>query len=62
MNLRTTTIGAYQKSEYVKLQDWFDDPDAPDPTVGWVEAMDAQAPRSFPRERLATHSKPPTVP
>ncbi len=30
MSLRTTTIGAYPKPEYVTVPDWFKDPDGPD--------------------------------
>ncbi len=41
MSLRTTTIGAYPKPDYVKLPDWFDDLDSPDPTAGWAEALNA---------------------
>ena len=44
MTLRTTTIGAYPKPEYVQLPDWFqgpEGPDAADPTRGWAGAMAA---------------------
>ena len=41
MSLRTTTIGAYPKPDYVKHPDWFDDLDSPDPTAGWAEALNA---------------------
>ncbi len=42
MPLKTTTIGAYPKPDYVKLPDWFglDGPDTATPTRGWREAMD----------------------
>ena len=39
--MRTTTIGAYPKPDYVPLPDWFRAPertDTPDPTRGWAEA------------------------
>ncbi|MCH9672019.1 MAG: cobalamin-independent methionine synthase II family protein [Gammaproteobacteria bacterium] len=44
MALRTTTIGAFPKPEYVRLPDWFtieDGPDSADPTEGWAAAMRA---------------------
>lgn len=42
MPLKTTTIGAYPKPDYVTLPDWFglDGPDTSTPTRGWREAMD----------------------
>ena len=39
MPLTTTTIGAFPKLDYVKLPDWFADMSAPNPTVGWAEAL-----------------------
>ena len=39
MALKTTCIGAYPKSDYVTLPDWFDDLDTANPTLGWAEAM-----------------------
>ena len=47
MSLKTTTIGAYPKPEYVRLPDWFsipDGPDSADPTATWAEAMKALGP------------------
>ena len=41
MGLTTTCIGAYPKPAYLALPDWFDDLDKPDPTGGWLEAMQA---------------------
>jgi len=41
MSLKTTTIGAFPKPDYVTLPDWFDNPDKADPTAGWAEAMAA---------------------
>jgi 5-methyltetrahydropteroyltriglutamate--homocysteine methyltransferase len=43
MPLRTTTIGAYPKPDFVSLPDWFglEGPDTSTPTKGWQEAMDA---------------------
>ncbi len=41
MALKTTTIGAHPKPEYVKLPDWFGDCDTDDPTRGWAEALSA---------------------
>jgi len=42
MKLRTTTIGAYPKPEYVALPDWFGaaaGPDTEHPTEEWSEAL-----------------------
>ena len=42
MALQTTCIGAYPKPDYVKLPDWFNNPDGPDtsdPTAQWEKAM-----------------------
>ena len=44
MPIRTTTIGAYPKPEYLNLPDWFDDPEGTDtqsPTNRWADAVDA---------------------
>ncbi|MCH2181627.1 MAG: hypothetical protein MK108_06435 [Mariniblastus sp.] len=41
MGLITTCIGAYPKPDYLALPDWFDDLDKPDPTGGWLEALQA---------------------
>jgi 5-methyltetrahydropteroyltriglutamate--homocysteine methyltransferase len=46
MKLRSTTIGAYPKPEYVTLPDWFDDLDKPNPTEGWAEALQAMGPEA----------------
>jgi 5-methyltetrahydropteroyltriglutamate--homocysteine methyltransferase len=40
--VKTTCIGAYPKPDYVKLPDWFNNPDGPDtsdPTALWEKAM-----------------------
>ena len=42
MSLKTTTIGAYPKPDYVRLPDWFknsDGPDCAEPTRGWATAL-----------------------
>lgn len=42
MALKTTCIGAYPKPDYVRLPDWFNNPDGPDtsdPTALWEKAM-----------------------
>ena len=42
MPIRTTTIGAYPKPDYVRLPDWFTvegGPDTSDPTRAWASAM-----------------------
>ena len=42
MPLKTTCIGAYPKPDFVKLPDWFNNPDGPDtaePTASWEKAM-----------------------
>jgi 5-methyltetrahydropteroyltriglutamate--homocysteine methyltransferase len=42
MALKTTCIGAYPKPDFVKLPDWFNNPDGPDtsdPTALWEKAM-----------------------
>lgn len=47
MPLVTTCIGAYPKPEFVKLPDWFNNPDGPDtsdPTGSWEQAMAALGP------------------
>ena len=47
MPLLTTTIGAYPKPDYVKLPDWFNDPEGPDtgsPTERWEKALQALGP------------------
>ncbi|MDX1512752.1 MAG: cobalamin-independent methionine synthase II family protein [Gammaproteobacteria bacterium] len=47
MPLLTTTIGAYPKPDYVKLPDWFNDPEGPDtgtPTERWQQALEALGP------------------
>ncbi len=41
MTLRTTTIGAFPKPQFVTLPDWFDNPDKANPTAGWAEAIEA---------------------
>ncbi len=44
MSLRTTTIGAYPKPDYVTVPDWFKGPAGPDntdPTGSWAEAVAA---------------------
>lgn len=44
MALLTTTIGAYPKPGYMRLPDWFNQPDGPDsadPTGTWAAAMTA---------------------
>ena len=44
MSLLTTTIGAWPKPDYVRLPDWFRNPEGPDavnPTHGWIDAMRA---------------------
>jgi 5-methyltetrahydropteroyltriglutamate--homocysteine methyltransferase len=43
MALRTTTIGAFPKPDYLKLPDWFNDPEGTNsqaPTSRWAAAMD----------------------
>ena len=47
MALLTTTIGAYPKPGYVKLPDWFNNPEGPDtsnPTESWHKAIEALGP------------------
>jgi 5-methyltetrahydropteroyltriglutamate--homocysteine methyltransferase len=42
VTIKTTCIGAYPKPDYVKLPDWFNNPDGPDnsdPTALWEKAM-----------------------
>jgi len=42
VTITTTCIGAYPKPDYVKLPDWFNNPDGPDtadPTASWEKAM-----------------------
>jgi len=39
--IKTTTIGAWPKPAYVTVPDWFTNPDTPDPTAGWAEAVAA---------------------
>jgi 5-methyltetrahydropteroyltriglutamate--homocysteine methyltransferase len=49
MALLTTTIGAYPKPDYVKLPDWFNNPDGPDtanPTQCWDKALEALGPQA----------------
>ncbi len=41
MTIKTTTIGAYPKPDFVHVPDWFTNPDTPDPTAGWAEAVEA---------------------
>lgn len=44
MKLTTTCIGAFPKPAYVRLPDWFNQPEGPDtanPTAGWAGAMAA---------------------
>lgn len=44
MKITTTCIGAYPKPNYLKLPDWFNNPDGPDaenPTQGWQAAIEA---------------------
>ncbi len=41
MAIATTTIGAYPKPNFVKVPDWFRNPDTADPTAGWAEAVAA---------------------
>ncbi len=41
MPLLTTTIGAWPKPDFVTVPDWFENPDTPDPTAGWAEAVAA---------------------
>ena len=41
MAITTTTIGAYPKPDFVQVPDWFHNPDTPDPTAGWAEAVAA---------------------
>ncbi len=55
--MRTTTIGAYPKPDYVPLPDWFRAPqrtDTPDPTRGWAEARAAWGQRLEPLLDRAT--------
>ena len=47
MALLTTCIGAYPKPDFVKLPDWFNNPDGPDtaaPTASWQKAMEGLGP------------------
>lgn len=47
MSLVTTCIGAYPKPDFVKLPDWFNNPEGPDtsdPTGSWEQAMAALGP------------------
>jgi 5-methyltetrahydropteroyltriglutamate--homocysteine methyltransferase len=49
MGLLTTTIGAYPKPDYVKLPDWFNNPEGPDtanPTESWDKALKALGPQA----------------
>lgn len=49
MPLLTTTIGAYPKPDYVKLPDWFNNPEGPDaanPTESWEQALEALGPQA----------------
>ena len=49
MALLTTCIGAYPKPDFVKLPDWFNNPDGPDtaaPTASWQEAMEDLGPEA----------------
>ena len=49
MALKTTCIGAYPKPDYVKLPDWFNNPDGPDtsdPTALWEKAMEDLGPEA----------------
>ena len=49
MALLTTTIGAYPKPDYVKLPDWFNNPEGPDainPTESWEKALQALGPQA----------------
>jgi 5-methyltetrahydropteroyltriglutamate--homocysteine methyltransferase len=42
MKIQTTCIGAYPKPDFVRLPDWFNNPDGPDtgdPTALWEKAM-----------------------
>ena len=44
MPLRTTTIGAFPKPDYLSLPDWFNDPEGTNstsPTSRWASAMDS---------------------
>ena len=41
MPVPTTTVGAWPKPDFVQVPDWFHDPDTPDPTAGWAEAVAA---------------------
>ncbi len=44
MSLKTTTIGAYPKPDYIEVPDWFNipaGPDTTDPTLGWAKAVEA---------------------
>ena len=54
MPIRTTTIGAYPKPDYVHLPDWFTIPGGPDsaePTETWAAALEAMGPGA--RETIA---------
>jgi 5-methyltetrahydropteroyltriglutamate--homocysteine methyltransferase len=44
--IRTTTIGAFPKPPSVTVPDWFINPDTPDPTRGWAEAVAALGDRA----------------
>lgn len=41
MPVKTTTIGAFPKPDYLALPDWFENPDTDSPTAQWAEAFAA---------------------